>query len=97
MGKDVEPLRQQAEAQMREWRGRLQDWQAKLDQHRLEGEQEGRLVVLDLRRRVDELGAELDRLEHQGRDAGEDLKRQFEAAWSDLREGFERAGQRLDA
>lgn len=97
MDRDTEVMRQRAEAQLREWRGRLQTWQAKIDQQRLEAADEGRKTVEHLRRRADEMGERLKELEVQGRDTSGELRRRVDSTWKDLEEGFQKARQRFDA
>lgn len=96
MNRDTELLKERTEAQLREWKGRLETWQAKLDQRKVDAEAEGRETLDRLRRQVDETRERLRRLQNQGRDGSGELRRSFEQAWKDLEEGVEKARRRFD-
>lgn len=96
MNRSTELLKEKTEAQLREWRGRIDAWQAKMDQHKLSAEEQSRETLASLREKVDDVRSRLNRLEHQGRDAGGDMRRQFDKAWKELEEAFEKARRRFD-
>lgn len=96
MDRNTELLKERAEAELREWKGRLETWQAKLDQRKIKAEEGSRETLANLRQQVNNARDQLNRLAHQGRDTSGELRKRFDAAWKDLEEGFERARRRFD-
>jgi chromosome segregation ATPase len=96
MDRNTQLLRERAEAQLREWKGRLEAWEAKLDQRRLDAEEDARETLQQLRKRVDDARDQLNKLENQGKDATGELRKSFDKAWKDLEEGFDKARNRFD-
>ena len=96
MNRDTELLKERTEAQLREWKGRLETWQAKIDQRKVEAEAGSREILDRLRRQLDDARERLNRLQNQGRDASGEVRRSFENAWRDLEQGFEKARRRFD-
>jgi hypothetical protein len=96
MNRDTELLKERAEAQLREWKGRLETWQAKLDQRKLQAEEGARETLASLRRQVDDARAQLTKLENQGRDATGELRKRFDQGWKELEDGFAKARRRFD-
>lgn len=96
MDRNTELLRERAEAQLREWKGRLEAWEAKLDQKRLDAEADSRETLQSLRRQVEQARERLTKLQTQGRDASGEVRRSFDAAWKNLEEGFEKARRRFE-
>jgi len=96
MDRNTELLKQKAEAQMREWRGRLETWQAQLDQKRLSAQHESQATLQGLRDRMDRVRERMRELETRGRDAQGELRTRFENGWKELEEGFENAKKRFE-
>jgi hypothetical protein len=96
MDRNTEVLKERAEAQLREWKGRLETWQAKLDQQKLKAEAGSREALASLHRQVDDAREQLKRLQAQGRDTSGELRRRFERVWKDLEDGFEKARKRFE-
>jgi multidrug resistance efflux pump len=96
MNRDTELLKERAEAQLREWKGRLEAWQAKLDQQKLGAEQSSRETLASLRAQVEQARERLAHLQNQGRDASGDLRKRFDKAWKELEDGFEQARRRFE-
>jgi dsDNA-specific endonuclease/ATPase MutS2 len=95
MNRNTELLKERAEAQLREWKGRLETWQAKLDQQKIAAEEGSRETLANLRQKVDDARDQLNRLENQGRDASGELRRRFDQGWKELEDGVEKARKRF--
>lgn len=96
MNRDTELLKERAEAQLREWKGRLETWQGRVDQRKLQAEEGARETLASLRQQVDDARAQLTKLENQGRDATGELRKRFDQAWKELEDGFAKARRRFD-
>ena len=95
MDRNTELLKERAEAQLREWKGRLETWQAKVDQQKIKAEEGSRESLQSLRQKVDDARDQLNKLENQGRDASGELRRRFDKGWKELEEGVEKARKRF--
>ena len=96
MDRNTELLKERAEARLREWKGRLETWQAKLDQQKINAEEGSRETLASLRQQVDDARDQLRKLEAQGRDATGELRKRFDRAWKELEAGFEKPRRRFD-
>lgn len=96
MDRSTELMKERAEARLREWKGRLETWQAKLDQQKIKAEEGARETLASLSQQVDDARDQLRKLQAQGRDATGELRQRFDRAWKDLEDGFEKARRRFD-